>query len=424
MFLQIYAMTVKELKVLLRDRGEITTLFILPIVFILVMTVALQGVFDSGGSNNPVSLLVVNEDAGELSRNVIADLREIDGIRLVEDQDGQALDRAAAEGLITSGRYSIALVFPAEFSNRIRAAATDPQTGGTTVTFVSDPAVGQQLLTPVQGMVQGFVEREASMAQADARINAGLARAAAQVPAQQAGLVQELGAQLATDLDTAQNDTSGAGVAFQVVAPAEYHAVKMPSSAEQNVPGYTIYGVFFIISAIASGLFREKDDGTFRRLQAAPVSRGVLLAGKLLPYYIINLIQVALMFAIGVFVFHIGLGRDPLALILVTLVTALAATGLGLLIATLGKTLAQVSSLGTILAIVLSVVGGMMVPVYVMPRFMQSVAYATPHAWALSGYLDIMVRGLGVSAVLPAVGALLAFAAVFWILGIWRFRFE
>ena len=73
MIYQILAITLKEFKVLLRDRGDFTGLFILPIAFILVMTTALQGVFGAGGSNNPIALLVVNLDRGPIAAKVLDD---------------------------------------------------------------------------------------------------------------------------------------------------------------------------------------------------------------------------------------------------------------------------------------------------------------------------------------------------------------
>ncbi len=425
MIQQILAITVKELKVLSRDRGALVGLILLPMAFILVMTTALEGVFDSGSDKNPVYLLVVNQDSGNLAGKVIDDLRSVDGLILVEQQDEQALTRSAAEDLITAGKYSIAMVFPSDFSAQIRQAAEDENARPSTITFITDPTVGSQLLSPVRGMVQGYVEREASIEQGSLRTNDGFQQMAAQAPANQAPVIQAIGVKFVQQYQSAQNSTAdNLGVTYRVVSPAKYQSVKEPTSAEQNVPGYTIYGVFFIMQTIATSLFREKNEGTFRRLQAAPMSHAVLLAGKILPYYLVNLLQIALMFTVGVLVFHIGLGNDPLALVLLSLATAAAATGLGLLVTTLGKSIEQVSSLSTLLAVVLSAVGGMMVPVYVMPHFMQSVALITPHAWALNGFQDVMVRGLGVSAVLPSIGMLLAFAAAFWGLAVWRFRFE
>ncbi|MDQ7029670.1 MAG: ABC transporter permease [Ardenticatenia bacterium] len=151
-------------------------------------------------------------------------------------------------------------------------------------------------------------------------------------------------------------------------------------------------------------------------------SRTGTFTGKLLPYYLVNLGQVALMFAIGRLVFGMSLGRAPLALVLVTLATAAAATGLGLLVAALGKTRQQITGIATLLVLVLAALGGTMVPVFVMPAFMQALARLSPHYWALQGYQDIIVRGLGVAAVLPEVGVLLGFALAFYTVALIRFR--
>ena len=422
---QIVAITIKEFKVLLHDRGAFTGLFILPLAFILVMTTALSGAFNAGGGNNPIQVLVVNQDQGAISGKVIADLRSTSGLALVEEQEGQPITRAMAENLITARKYSIALVFPANFSTAILKAASDPSTVKAVVSFVVDPAVGSQLLAPVQGMVQGDIEREASVAQAPIQALQGFNQLASAAPASQAGLIHELGVRY-TSLMTGSTATTeqNLGADTQVVTPASYTDVKTPTSAEQNVPGYTIYGVFFIITTISTSLFREKNEGTMRRLQAAPISRMALLAGKMLPYYLVNLMQIALMFAVGVAVFHIGLGAHPLALIPLSLATAATATGLGLLIASLGKTQEQVGSLSTVLSIVLSALGGMMVPVTVMPAFMQQLSRAIPHAWALTGFQDVIVRGLGIAAVMPIVGVLMGFALVFWAVALWRFRLD
>ena len=144
----------------------------------------------------------------------------------------------------------------------------------------------------------------------------------------------------------------------------------------------------------------------------------MLLAGKLLPYYLINLIQIALMFGVGVVVFHISLGVHPLALAPIALATAAAATGLGMLIASLGKTQEQVGSLSIVISIVMSALGGIMVPISVMPAFMQKIALVIPHYWALTGFQDVIVRGQGMSAVLPVVGVLLGYALVFWVVAL------
>ena len=426
---QIFAITMKEFKVLLRDRRAFNGLFILPIAFILVMTMALQNAFETGGSNHPIDLLVVNQDQGAIAAKVIADLRGASGLALLEEQDGQPITRAQAEDLITARTYSIAVVFPADFSaNILRAASDASAVKGKTkaiVSIVADPAVGSQLLSPVKGIVEGNIEREASLAQTPIQALRGFDQMASAAPQNQAALIRDLGAQFTAHMTIAQDHAeNNLGVDTQVVTPAKYQAVRSPTSAEQNVPGYTIYGVFFIITIISASLFREKSEGTFRRLQAAPISRTALLLGKLLPYYLVNLIQIGLMLTVGILIFHIGLGSHPLALVPLSLATAAAATGMGLLIASLGKTQEQVGSLSTVLSIVMSALGGLMVPISVMPAFMQKLSLVIPHAWALTGFQDVIVRGQGMAAILPVVGVLMGYALVFWALALWRFRFD
>jgi ABC-2 type transport system permease protein len=422
---QIFALALKEFKVIIHDRGAAIGLFLIPIAFILVMTVALQGVFDSGGSNNPVQILIVNQDQGEIAEKVISDLKSVSGLTLIDQADRQSLTRTKAEELIVDHQYSIALIFPQNFSRSILDSAGDAAAQKATVSFVIDPAVGSQLLSPARGMVEGLINREASLARMPGQIKQGFSQMAAGAPASQAQVIQNIGSaftsQTVTSIQKSQDDL---GVSYEVVSPAKFQSIRLPTSVEQNVPGYTIYGVFFIMQTIVTGLFREKSDGTFRRLQAAPISRAAYLIGKMIPYYVVNLFQIALMFTVGVVVFKMNLGNSPVALILMALATAAAATGLGLMVSTLGKSLEQTSGMVTLLAIVLSALGGSMVPIWVMPHFMQTISFTTPHAWALTGFQNVIVRGQGVRAILPDIGMLMGFALVFWSIAIWRFRFE
>ncbi|MFC1581245.1 ABC transporter permease, partial [Thermodesulfobacteriota bacterium] len=93
-------------------------------------------------------------------------------------------------------------------------------------------------------------------------------------------------------------------------------------------------------------------------------------------------------------------------------------------VASIGRTEAQVNGLSVLLAITLSALGGMMVPAFVMPGFMKTLSQFTPHAWALAGYHDVIIRGLGVRHVLGEVGVLFGFSALFFLIALWRFRFD
>ena len=181
--------------------------------------------------------------------------------------------------------------------------------------------------------------------------------------------------------------------------------------------------VFFIITVMADSVFKERTNGAIRRLRAAPVGKGAIVLGKLVPFYFINLVQVASMFAVARLAFGMDLMNVP-ALVVLTLCLSLAATGMGIMITSLAKTLTQAASLGAILSLTLGALGGAMVPAFIMPDWMQAVGRVAPQAWAIRAYQDVLVRGRGVTEILLEAGVLLAFAAVFTTVGAWRFRFS
>lgn len=423
---QIIAITLKDLKVLFRDRGGMVALFLMPLMFILVMSAAQQHMYEIGDTDNPVELMVVNNDAGELGADVIEALSAVDGIEIITELDGPVLTQADVEEQIVEGMANVAVIFPADFTDSIMAAASADVADTAVVTFIADPSTSTQFLAPIRGSIEGFIQEQAAYAQMPLRLEAGFDQIAAEASAEQAPMISAVGEAFvdAIQSDDSQLGAGGIGVTFEQVAPEAYEVEVFPTAVTQNVPGYTIFGVFFIIQVIATSFLGEKQDGTFRRLLVAPLPRPALLMGKMLPYYLINVVQIAIMFATGALVFGMNIGSAPLALILVALATAAAATAMGLLVATMGKTPEQVGGLSTMLALTLAAVGGMMVPSFIMPEFMQMFSRLSPHYWALAGFQDVLVRGLGTADVLNEVVVLCGFALGFFIIGLWRFRFQ
>jgi ABC-2 type transport system permease protein len=412
MIYQIIAITLKELKVLWLDREALALLFAMPMCFILVMSFALEGIFQAGSKGHPIEILAVHRNGGLLADQAIADLKRMEGLILIETDEGIPLTSDKAEQLIGKGVYPLALLFPEGYTELVLKTSKDPQKEKATVYLISDPAMNLQLLATVKGAIQGAIERQVLLARVPQRLK------------EMFGTLGGAEGQLDNMLqNTNITDRERSGVNVIHTFPKGFNAGRRPTATEQNVPAYTIFGVFFIVLTLASSFLQEKKDGTFQRILAAPLSKTALLIGKLLPYYLVNLIQILLMFSIGVVVFGMKLGQFP-ALVIVSLALAAAANGLGLLVAALGKTEAQVNGLSVLLAITLSALGGMMVPTFIMPNLMKTLSLFTPHAWALAGYHDIIIRGLGTKEVLTDVAILLGFASFFFVIALWRFRFD
>jgi ABC-2 type transport system permease protein len=415
MLRHILAITWKDLKILVRNRAALLVLFAMPVGFVLVMTTATGGLFTRGQGN--ISVLVVNEDQGNVSTQIIEGLKAAEGFKVETEWEGQTLTTAKAEELIISRKRQLALIFPADFSQNILGGALPSQnlqSPASTIQLMLDPALSQQFTGPIIGTLQGLVLQ--------ALTPIGIEHLLEQTAP---GMSQQ---QRLAIVEQAKQKTL-TGVSIKQIAPPGMKVSQLPNTTQQNVPSYTLFGVFFICQVIALSFIREKQDGTFRRLLVAPISKSALLIGKLLPYYIVNLIQIVLIFAAGIWIVPLlgnpalNLG-NPAGLIVVSLATAAAASGLGLLVATLAKTAEAAGGLGALIAVMMAAIGGCFVPAFVMPNFMQTLSKIVPHAWALQGYQDVLVRGYSASQVMPEVGVLLIFTAVFFGLALWRFKFD
>ena len=424
MIRQLIALTIKDLKVLFKDTGGIAVLFLMPAMFLFVMSNALAGSFTR--SDKLIDVLVVNQDKGTIGATLVDSLKANGGVNAITEREGVALTRESAEKLIIDQKYNIALVIPVDFTEQIRQ-----QLGATTATpvpidLIVDPATSEQMLGPVKGAVAGLAQQAAFTNIMPMGIDLMLTSIE-----QNGGSIPAPMRDQLTANNTQTSALTGSNlVTLNQVQPTGMTVEQFPNTVQQNVPGWTLFGVFFIAQLVAVSILEEKKVGSFRRLMAAPMSRATMLLGKLLPYLILNLVQIALMFAVGVFLLpltglpRLELGQHPEGLILVSVCASLAANGLGLLLAAIGKSAEQIGGLSSLLVVTMAAVGGVMVPRFVMPEFMQTLSFVSPHAWALSAYQDILVRGYGIAQILPACGALLLFAAAFFGIAVLKFKWD
>jgi ABC-2 type transport system permease protein len=421
MLKQILAMTWKDLKIFFKDHRGVVIIFVQPFIFIVLMSYALSGLYRTG--DRPIQILAVNQDRGTQTTAILRQLGEMKAFKVETTWEGQPVTRQKAEQLIIGGKRTYALVFPPDFSLVLEQGPTAQARGRQTtkVLCIADPATSTQFVEPILGTLQGLIERAAYTAMIPKGVDYIFDQLAPQVPAaQREGFRARAKEAVSGGLSSAQ----GPAVTVERAAPAGMQARKSPNAFQQNVPGYTIYGIFWIVSLLGLSVLREKREGTFRRLLVAPMSRMVLLAGKLMPYFLINIAQIVIMLGVSSLLFKMSLGNSLMGLVLVSLAAAATATGLGVLVAALARTEAQIGGLTILVLLTLSAVGGCFVPRFIMPEWLRTIGLVTPHAWALDAYQDLFVRGYGVLEVLPKVGVLATFAVAFFAIGVWRFRFE
>lgn len=416
---QILASAWKDLKIFFKDPGAVTLIFLQPFMFIVVMSYALGGLFEPG--EDQIQLLAVNQDRGAQAGAILRQLDEMDAFQVEADWEGRPLTREMAESLIVEERRNLALVFPPDFSQVLEQDPAAAERHTTKVLVIVDPATSSQFVEPILGTLQGLIERRTYMAMMPKGLDYLFGQLSPQMPTEQREAFKAQAQEAMSGGLLGGRETL---ITIERTAPAGMQVEKYPDTFQQNVPGYTIYGIFWIVSLLAGSVLQEKREGTFRRLLVAPMNRAVMLAGKLVPYYLINLIQLAIMLGASSLLFGMSLGHSPAGLVVVSLAAAATATGLGVLVSALARTEAQVGGLTVLLLLTMSALGGCFVPRFIMPEWLKTIGLVTPHAWALDAYQDLLVRGYSLVEVLPKVGALTVFAVAFFGIGVWRFRFE
>lgn len=425
------ALAAKELKVLLRDRQALLLLFLMPAIFILFLSLALRDVFNEkiGGS---MTVVLRVEDTGPAAARVVARLRARPELAIVAPIAGAS---AADRELFARGDARASIRIPEGFSKDLDAwvAARGREPFGVNrIVWDADPTLDAPYRWFVKACLGAAIQGAILDGLAHARRPRGDAPGTNETPSGPSGAVDEArpASPPAGDGAAAETPAPLDTDAFLAAAPEPPDSRVVPTPLQQTVPGWSLFAMFFIVVPLSGSFLRERAEGTLRRLHTYPVPRAAIVFGKLLPYLGVNALQFTAMLAIGLFVvpllgdFRLQLGAHPGHLAAVTLVAAFAATGFGALVASVSRTIEQASALGATAVVVMAVLGGIMIPVFIMPRPMRAAALASPLYWGHQAYLDVMLRNAPFQMLAPKLAVLAGFAVAFLAIASWRVKRE
>jgi ABC-2 type transport system permease protein len=407
----------KELQILFKDKGSLALMFLLPLLLGAMMGAANTVM---GGSEEATILLhvcLVNEDSDIFGTEVAKAIESIDEL------DVKTYGTAAeAEAQVIEGEAAAAIIIPVNFTADINAYVP------TTIEVVVDPgqpesaSIATGIMNRVVGEVAlwGEVQYGVRTILDESGVLAG-----ASVEEQRAIGAQTLGVVM-TALNEMRRTPAIAVISEDLEGVESENWVQ--TFMALLFPGFAVMFIFINVAYSASSLLTERESGTLRRLLAAPIPRGTVIAGKMLAYTILACLQVLLLFSVAHIAFAMPLGQSPVGPVVLSLVVALTSAALGMLIAALARSASQAANTGVILGLVLAAIGGCISmsgqPVFRSTGFMGTLANLTPHAHALEGYYSLMAENATLVNVLPQMGIVLAFGAVFFLVAVWRFRFQ
>ncbi|HEY47178.1 MAG: hypothetical protein AMJ88_09335 [Anaerolineae bacterium SM23_ 63] len=410
------SIALKDIQITLKDRGALIQLFLLPLLFIVAYS-AVAAAFEAEDVDTRIPLSVVDLDGGREAKTLL------DGLDMAGGVQVGLIDEDDAQQKIEENEIARLLTIPEDFTEGISEGRT------VTLRLVSHPDADLERTEAVRLVVEGVAQDMALESQILASLQQmGEMQANAPPEYQKAFAAGKLIAQAQSQFEQSQDRPLV--TIDQRVPGQESEKEELPGTAEVAVPGFTVLFVFLTAQATARSIYDEKKVGSFRRLMAAPISKASLLAGKVLPNFITALIQVAVIFAFGVFGLRllgftpVELGNDPVALVVAVLLIALCSSALGVVIASLARTESQIGGLSTLLLWGLGTLGGSIIPYFILEHMLGPIPMALPHYWANRALDDIMVRGMMLADVSLALIVLLGFTLVFFLVGLWRFDFD
>ena len=354
-----------------RDVHSLMVLFIMPVAFILIMSLAMRDLFDTHGANQ-IKILVVNQDNSDPSIAFIKTLENLRTFSFHHMADSTGIDFIRHK--MFQEDYKFALVVEKGFS--LIADSNESNTARRQMILLVKPSVNRQTYTILKNTFA------ASLAKA---------RVAYLIKGQ-----EEMMAHAGIDIEKVMQPT-GELIETRYVSKSKLK-FKVPTSVQQSVPVWLVFSMFFVVIPISNTFIAERNYGTLLRLQSMNISTGLLLVGKLLPFFIVNLIQVVLMILVGIYVVPF-LGGDALTmgdsyggLLLITTAVSFCSISFALLVASVAKTTEHATTIGGVFNIILGALGGIMIPKFVMPDFMQTLSVLSPMSWGLDGFLDIFLR--------------------------------
>jgi ABC-2 type transport system permease protein len=416
---EMWFIALNDLRVFFRERGVIVGLVLIP----LIMTVAIGLGTGSMASSGPTRIRVdvIDNDASTLSSQFLAGIREANTSLVLcpFDNDPDDFCQLGENTTLTEDQAverltdntSLALIeIPAGFESQLQAGEPVSVVYRSNENAVAPSYILQAVQAVTQKMGGALVA---------ASVGARMAEPLNLSDDDLAAFRQETYERAAALW--AQNPVS---VDYRLTEQTESQSVSGTQAGfGQSVPGMGSMFVMFTVFTSLFVLIRERNNWTLQRLVMMPLSRGQILGGKILMWFMAGMLQYFAVFAIGLAV-GLNFGQDMMAMLLVMIAFTFCVTALSFAVSTMLKTEMQANSVSLLLALTLAPLGGSWWPLDVVPEFMRIVGHISPVAWAMDAFQLLIFENGTLVNVLPYLAVLLVLGAVFFVFSVWRFRYE
>jgi ABC-2 type transport system permease protein len=417
----IIALIYKDFLLLIRDRAGLCLMFLMPMLLVVIMTYLQDSTFNSINETQ-IPLLLVNNDNDSLGITIERQLEESAIFSVSRDINGVKPDGKILERAVANGDFMIGVLIPENATNRIRRNVKR---------YVASAFNGRDITGDSDSVqVEIFIDPTTKVSFRNTLMSALREYA---VRTESDFLFKEITAEIngltpvsIADIRLSRN---------QVVIKEQYASVKerqsIPNSVQHNIPAWSMFAIFFIAISLAGNIIKEREEGSFTRLRTTPCPSGLYILSKIITYMGVCLLQLATIFLMGIYLFPL-LGLPALTfegnyflLLIMGACSAMAAIGYGIAIGKTAATHQQAAIFASVSVVILAAIGGIWIPVFVMPRPMQLLSAVSPLNWGLEGFYDLFFRNGNLCAILPECAfSLLFFALCIFVASIKNKQYE
>ncbi len=392
----------KDLLLFVKDRRAVLLIFLLPIILITLFAFAFGGI----GNNNsprPTELPVADLDNTVLSNEIITKLDTLKGIKIYKS------DLEKSKKLIMGGKVAAALVFHKGFADSVKNGGKLP------LELYYDKARTMEI-----GMLQPILISTIMDTIGRLSIKNNIKRYIAKnFPDINNSIKKKIiDDAINTGNNTITSDFKSTLKLTSIVGKQKENNIGLI----QAVAGTAIMMLLFSIAGMSTSILEEKENGTIDRLLYSPIKSDSILYSKMLFNLFISLIQLSLMFLFSALAFGLDITINIPALLIMIFAVGFAVSGFGIFIAAISKTRQQAQSLSTLVILIMSAIGGSMIPLFLMPTIMQKIAILSVNYWGIEGFYDIFWRRLPIINILPKISVLIAIGIIMSVISVKLFK--
>ena len=390
---KLWSTILKDIRILTRDKLGLVFMFAMPIVLAIVITAVQNSTFEMLNTNT-VPMLLCNRDTGDASKQLVTAINKVGMFDLKQVMPNET--DAAISARMHAKDAVIAIIIPADFSFKIKQKANE-----TAVKALQNFGVQTDSIKTGSASIQPITLLYHPVLQESFRhsIQGALRSALQMVQSKEVLRSMYFSINEKVMPDSLENELLSNQVAINEIPVSRDGSRNIPNATQHNVPAWTVFAMFFIVISLGGSVVREKLNGSFVRLKTLPTNYLITLLSKQLTYLFVTLVQAAVVFSIGIWLFpsmglpKLNMPADVIGVIIVSVICGWCAVSYAIMIGVFSQTQEQSNGVGAVSIVLMAAIGGLLVPSFAMPSSFQFVMKLSPLHWCLEAYYGLFLEG-------------------------------